>query len=67
MKRYKLAIELAGMIGLAILAFVALSPDSPFMPDAAQMVLLAVVFVLISTFLVLFWRQRPVMNAKLTI
>lgn len=57
--RHKLFIETGAIVGLGLLAFLALSPTSPLMPDALQMLLLLVVFSLISMFLVLFWREKP--------
>lgn len=59
MKKYKLLIDLILVIGLVILALLAIAPDAFVMPSSLQMLILASVSGLIATFLVLFWRERP--------
>jgi FtsH-binding integral membrane protein len=59
MKKYKSLLDIALLLGLAVVALVAILPDTILMPNTAQMLLIATVLVLVSTFLVFFWREKP--------
>jgi cobalamin synthase len=59
MKKYKQLLDIILLIGLAIIALLAVAPDSFVMPSSLQMLILATVLGLVATFLVLFWREQP--------
>ena len=59
MKKYKSLLDVVLLLGLGIIAFLAVAPHAVVMPSSLQMLLLAVVLVLISLFLVFLWREQP--------
>ncbi len=59
MKKYKQILDIVLLIGLAAIALLSVAPDTFVMPSSLQMLVLAAVLGLISTFLVLFWREQP--------
>jgi len=59
MKKYKQLLDVILLLGLAIIALLAIVPKAIVMPSSLQMLILAVVLGLIATFLVLFWREQP--------
>lgn len=59
MKKYKQLLDIVLLLGLAIIALLAIAPKTFIMPTSVQMLTLAVVLGLISTFLVLLWREQP--------
>jgi cobalamin synthase len=59
MKKYKRFLDVLLLVGLATISLVAVAPKTIVMPSSLQMVLLAVVIGLISSFLVLLWREQP--------
>jgi len=59
MKKYKQLLDVILLLGLAIIALLAIVPKAIVMPSSLQMLILAVVLGLIATFLVLFWREHP--------
>ena len=44
---------------MAIITFLAVAPSAIIMPSSLQMLILGVVLVLITSFLVIFWREKP--------
>jgi len=59
MKKYKQLLDVILLLGLAIIALLAIAPKAIVMPSSLQMLILAVVLGLIATFLALFWREQP--------
>lgn len=59
MKRYKQLLDIVLLLGLSLLAALAISPDTLGMPSSLQMIILISVLGLIATFLVVFWREQP--------
>jgi len=59
MKKYKQSLDVVLLLGLTIIALLAIAPKTIVMPSALQMVILAIVLGLIATFLVLLWREQP--------
>ncbi|MBP6037821.1 MAG: hypothetical protein KA604_00590 [Candidatus Saccharimonas sp.] len=59
MRKYKQLLDVILLLGLATIALLAIAPKTLVMPNALQMLILAVVLALIATFLVLFWREHP--------
>jgi cobalamin synthase len=59
MKKYKQLLDVILLIGLALIALLAVAPNSIVMPSSIQMVILAAVLGLVAAFLVLFWREQP--------
>jgi FtsH-binding integral membrane protein len=59
MKKYKSLLDIVLLLGLGTIAFLAVAPEAVVMPSALQMLLLAAVLVLISSFLVFLWREKP--------
>jgi len=59
MKKNKSLLDVLLLIGLTVMALLAVAPDTVVMPNSAQMILLGIVLVLISGFLVFVWRERP--------
>ena len=59
MKKYKSALDLILLLGLATLCALAIAPKTFVMPTSAQMLILTVVLVFIAAFLVLLWRENP--------
>ena len=59
MKKYKSLFDIILLLGLGIIAFLAVAPHAVVMPSALQMLLLAIVLVLTSGFLVFLWREQP--------
>lgn len=59
MKKYKQLLDVVLLVGLAIIALLAIAPKTIVMPSALQMGILAVVLGLIATFLVFLWREHP--------
>ena len=59
MKKYKSLLDIVLLLGLSVIAFLAVAPHAIVMPSALQMLLLAIVLVLISGFLVFLWREQP--------
>jgi cobalamin synthase len=59
MKKYKQLLDVVLLLGLVIIALLAIAPKTIVMPSALQMVILAVVLGLLATFLVFLWREQP--------
>lgn len=59
MKKYKQLLDIILLLGLAIIALLAIAPKTFVMPSSLQMIILAIVLGLIATFLVLLWREQP--------
>ncbi len=59
MKQYKSLLDTILLIGLGVIAFLAVAPSVVVMPSALQMLLLGIVLILISCFLVFLWREQP--------
>lgn len=59
MKKYKSILDIVLLLGLGVIAFLAVAPSAVVMPTSIQMLLLAIVLVLISGFLVFLWREQP--------
>jgi cobalamin synthase len=59
MKKYKQLLDILLLAGLAAISLVAVAPKALVMPTSLQMLLLAIVIGLISSFLVLLWRENP--------
>lgn len=59
MKKYKSSLDVILLLGLGVIAFLAVAPDAIVMPSTLQMLLIAIVIVLISGFLVFLWREQP--------
>ena len=59
MKKYKSILDIVLLLGLGVIAFLAVAPHAVVMPSSVQMLLLAVVLVLISGFMVFLWREQP--------
>ena len=59
MKKYKSALDLILLLGLATLCALAIAPKTFVMPTSAQMLILTVVLVFMAAFLVLLWRESP--------
>ncbi|MBP6962598.1 hypothetical protein KBB49_03620 [Candidatus Saccharibacteria bacterium] len=59
MKKYKQLLDIVLLLGLATIAMLAIAPKTFVMPSSLQMLILAIVLGLISTFLVLLWREQP--------
>jgi len=47
------------LLGLSVIAYLAVAPNTVVMPSALQMILLAIVLVLVSGFLIFLWREQP--------
>lgn len=59
MKKYKQILDIFLLAGLAAISLLAIAPKTLVMPSSIQMLLLALVIGLISSFLVLLWREQP--------
>ncbi len=59
MKKYKSLLDIVLLLGLGVIAFLAVAPRAVVMPSSVQMLLLAIVLALISSFLVFLWREQP--------
>lgn len=59
MKKYKQLLDVVLLVGLAMIALLAIAPKQIVMPTSLQMVILAVVLGLLAAFLVLYWREQP--------
>ena len=59
MKKYKPALDLILLLGLAIVSALAIAPKSFVMPNSVQMLILTILLLLIATFLLLLWRENP--------
>lgn len=59
MKKYRQLLDFILLLGLAIIALLAIAPKTIVMPSSLQMLLLAIVLGLVATFLVLLWREQP--------
>ncbi len=59
MKKYKSLLDIVLLLGLAMIAVLAIAPKTFVMPTSLQMLILAAVLGLIATFLVVFWREQP--------
>ena len=59
MKKYKQLLDIVLLLGLSVIALLAVAPKTFVMPSSLQMVILAAVLALIATFLVVFWREQP--------
>jgi cobalamin synthase len=59
MKKYKQLLDVILLLGLGMIALLAIAPKTFVMPSSIQMLILAAVLGLIATFLVLFWREQP--------
>jgi cobalamin synthase len=59
MKKYKQLLDIILLLGLIVIALLAIAPKTFVMPTSLQMVILAIVLGLIATFLVLLWREQP--------
>lgn len=59
MKKYKSVLDIVLLLGMAVVALLAVAPNALLMPTSFQMVLLAVVLVLLAGFLALLWREQP--------
>lgn len=59
MKKYKHLLDIILLIGLTVLAALAIAPNTFVMPMTIQMLILAIVLGLIAAFLVLLWREHP--------
>ena len=59
MKKYKQLLDVILLLGLGMIALLAIAPKTFVMPSSVQMLILAAVLGLIATFLVLFWREQP--------
>lgn len=59
MKKYKQLLDIILLLGLTIIALLAIAPKTFVMPSSLQMLILAIVLGLIATFLVFLWREQP--------
>ncbi len=59
MKKYKLMLDGVLLVLLILLCLATIAPHTIVMPNPLQMVLLLAVFGLISTFLVIVWKEKP--------
>lgn len=59
MKKYKQILDVILLLGLGVIALLAIAPKTFVMPSSLQMILLAVVLGLVATFLVFLWREQP--------
>jgi cobalamin synthase len=59
MKKSKQLLDVILLLGLGMIALLAITPKTFIMPSSVQMLVLAAVLGLIATFLVLFWREQP--------
>ncbi len=59
MKKYKSLLDIVLLALLVFMCIAAILPHTIVMPSQLQMLLLIVVFGLMSTFLVLVWREQP--------
>ncbi len=59
MKKYKQLLDVVLLLGLTTIALLAIAPKTFVMPSSLQMLILAIVLGLISTYLVLLWREQP--------
>lgn len=59
MKKYKQILDVVLLLGLAVIALLAIAPKTIVMPSGVQMLILAIVLGLIATFLVFLWREQP--------
>jgi len=59
MKKYKSLLDIILLLGLSVIAFLAVAPNTVVMPSSLQMIILAIVIVLISGFLIFLWREQP--------
>ena len=59
MKKYKQLLDIILLLGLAIISLLAIAPKTFVMPSSIQMLVLTIVLGLITTFLVLLWREQP--------
>lgn len=59
MKKYKSLLDIVLLLGLSVLALLAIAPKALVMPTSLQMLILAIVLGLIAAFLVLLWREQP--------
>jgi hypothetical protein len=59
MKKYKSILDIVLLASLFVMSFLAIAPKTFVMPTSVQMLFLAVVLVLIATFLLLLWREQP--------
>ena len=59
MKKYKSLLDIVLLIGLGMMALLAIAPDKFVMSTDLQMLLLAGVIVLLAGFMTLVWREDP--------
>lgn len=59
MKKYKSLLDIILLVGLLAMSGLAIAPETFVMPSSLQMLLLAVVFGLLASFLALLWRENP--------
>ncbi len=59
MRKYKQLLDIILLLGLSVIALLAILPKAFVMPSSLQMLILAAVLALIATFLVIFWREQP--------
>jgi hypothetical protein len=57
--KYKKVLDFALLLGLAVLAFLSVAPDSLFMTSFVQMCVLAAVLVALVAFIAVVWRENP--------
>lgn len=59
MKNYKNLLDIVLVLGLGLMTFLAVAPESFVMPSALQMIILAGVITLLAGFMTLVWREQP--------
>ena len=60
MKKHSSLLDIVLLFGLGLISFLAISPEALGMPSSMQMTILVAVLVLVATFLVFLWREKPV-------